>query len=203
MTLPSLRDFERRVTRLERTRSRVSLLVPHNELRTSDVETVYEALFLRGVTAFEQFLRELFLGILRQSVTYPTRRNVQLNVSFTSNAALRSVLFQSRNYLDWLPYDKTVTRANIYLRGGRPFTLLSSTQQTELEHVSVIRNAIAHASSHAKKRFKDSVLSGRPLQQREKTPAGFLRGIGRADPVLDRLQIYLRSLLVIARLLTR
>jgi len=91
------------------------------DITQRDLNSVYEALFLRAVTRFESFLEELCLGILEKRVKYKKTRKIVLKMTPKSHQALIDVVFQQNRYLDWLPFDKTEDRADYYLQGGRPF----------------------------------------------------------------------------------
>jgi hypothetical protein len=90
-----------------------------------DLDSVYEALFLRAVTSFESFLEELFLGILEKRIRYKRTRSVSVKMSTKSRDALLEIVFQGDKYLNWLPFHHTEERAKRYLLDGRPFTDLN------------------------------------------------------------------------------
>ena len=80
-----------------------------------------------------------------------------------------------RPYLDWLPYkDQTIPRARNYFNDGKPFTLLTPSQESNLDDYCTIRNALAHKSDSARTKFQ-RLISGLPLLPHEKSPAGYLR----------------------------
>ena len=162
-----------------------------------DLHSVYEALFLRGVTSFEFFLEALFLAILREKVTYPKRRGVVLRMTPASDKALQDILLQSAKYLQWLPFEHTQKRAKVYLGEGKPFTDLTPGDGSIIKTVTTIRNAIAHSSTHAKNEFERTVIGSRFLLRGERTPAGFLRS--QANPAQNQFEIYMIELSRIAK----
>jgi hypothetical protein len=92
----------------------------------------------------------------------------------------RDVVLAGKSYHDWLPYtEHTLKRAKIYFQDGFPFNRLSDTQKGSLKRFHNIRNAIAHKSSFAQKRFEDDVIGHLVLLPRERKPAGFLRSVFR------------------------
>jgi len=161
----------------------------------TDIETIYEALFLRSVTSFESFIEKLFLAILLGKA--PDIKGKSLIV-VASRPALQVILLQNNNYLDWLPYSKTEGRANIYLKDGKPFTNITDGDKSQIKTITVIRNAIAHKSDYAMREFKEKVVGNRPLLTNEKRPAGFLRSQIRANPRQLRFQTYVAELARIA-----
>jgi len=170
----ALKRFQESLTRIDITRSRMEKLYAKRRISLADLESVYEALFLRAVTGLEAFLEELFVAILSGKIVYPKAR-AQLRMHSISKEALIDVLHQGGNFLDWLPFDKTEKRARIYLTNGRPFTDLDDGEKSMLKVITLIRNAIAHRSQHAISQFKDKVVAEQPLLPNERRPAGFLR----------------------------
>lgn len=173
----------------------MELLFREGRVKKTDIETIYEALFLRSVTSFESFLERLFIAIM---LGKGRTKNGSSLVTAASKPALQTILLQHNNYLDWLPYGKTEARANIYLRGGKPFTALSDGDKSRIRTVTIIRNAIAHKSDYALKEFREKVIGEQLLLAREKRPAGFLRSPVGANPRQIRFEVYVSDLLRIA-----
>jgi hypothetical protein len=164
---------------------------------------MYEALFLSAVTSFESFLEDLFMGLLisgggLQSTGVQPRMTIQSSI-----VAREVVIGPGRSYADWLPYSKTRERAQVFFRGGRPFSRLVNSHLQVLERTSAIRNAIAHKSQHSVDQFHRKVLAGMPIPQREKSPAGFLRGLLVGTPPITRFENYMGDLLAAARVLAK
>ena len=160
---------------------------------TRDIESMYEALFLRVVTGFEVFLEDLFVAILREKVQY-RRGRVAIRMKVASNDALMEILLQGGRYLTWLPFSNTEDRARLYLKDGKPFTELEDGDKSMIQTITTIRHAIAHKSPHAKKRFQTTVIGSRSLLPRERSPAGFLRSPVRHAPVRKQFAVYTAEL---------
>jgi hypothetical protein len=158
-----------------------------------DLHAVYEALFLRAVTGFEVFLEELFVGILERKIRYPIER-VSLRMKAKSRDALMEILLQGDMYLDWLPFDRTVDRAKLYLEEGKPFSELEDADKGTIKRVMITRNAIAHSSKHAMDKFHKVVIGGQALLRGERKPAGFLRAQVRAAPVQNRFEVFVAEM---------
>lgn len=166
-------------------------------------DRMYEALFLSAVTSFESFLEDLFLGLLvsgagLQSTGVRPRMTIQSPV-----VAREVVIGPGRNYADWLPYDRTRERAEVFFRGGRPFTGLTNPHLQVLERTGAIRNAIAHKSQHSVEQFNRKVLANTPIPPRERSPAGFLRGLMVGTPPLTRFENYMADLTTAARVVAK
>ena len=181
--------FQRSLERLNYTRERMENLYRDSRVNETDMDSVYEALFLRAVTGFESFLEDLFLAILEERIVYPKNR-VRLKMTVGSRKALLEILLQGSKYMNWLPFNNTVERATIYLRDGKPFSELNDGDRSMIKTITLIRHAIAHKSSHAMDQFNKIIVS-MALLQRERKPAGFLRSKSGAR---TRFEIYLGEL---------
>ena len=163
------------------------------DLLKTDIETVYEALFLRAITGFELYLEQLFIDILLgKTAHHPSRARALLATSTKSD--LIKILNRGNDYLAWLPYGNTESRAHLYLKNGKPFTDLTNGDKSMLADMTRIRNAIAHKSEHANKQFQLKVVANLPLLKSEKRPAGFLRSQFRSSPRQLRFEVYIGEL---------
>lgn len=171
-----LERFARRLEALERTQGRAEDLHAGGRLLKTDTEAIYEGLFLRAVTAFEAFIEEYFYQIVDDKSGFPERARIGCQVS-ASSSQLEPIILQGKKYVDWLPFDRTRERANIFLHGGRPFATIGQPHLSALDRSVTLRHAIAHSSGHAKQRFKAVVLQNLVLRPSERTPAGFLRSV--------------------------
>jgi hypothetical protein len=179
-------DFVRGLSALERTRKEVEKLYSRGELTRRATEHIYGAVFLNTVTSFERLIEELFLGLLVGRLR--ARSNIRPRLTFKSSLVAREVVLGGKPYLDWFPYEWTQKRAEAFFTGGRPFTFLSAGDKTFLEDLMTVRNAVAHQSRHASRKFEKRLISGTPLLPRERTPVGYLRSILRTAPVQTRYE---------------
>lgn len=152
-------------------------------------------------TAFEGFIEDLFLGLL---VAHgPVPRKVIPRIRVQSFAVARQVVFgPTRQYVDWLPFSRTIERAEVFFRGGRPFSDVPKAQVAVLNKALVIRNVIAHRSRHSLQRFEAEILAHTQLSPRERSAAGFLRGLLSVSPSETRDESYVSSLALVARQLS-
>jgi hypothetical protein len=186
-----VRKLHSNLHNLDYTRLRMEALFRDGRIALRDLHSVYEALFLRAVTSFETFLEELFVSILERKVRY-RGRGVARRMTADSRETMMKILLQGKSYLDWLPFDRTENRANLYLTDGKPFTDLTKDDKVIINRVVVIRHAIAHSSAHSKKQFETQVVGNLFLLAREKLPAAFLRS--QANPAQNRFEIYVGEL---------
>lgn len=195
-----LKRLLRELNNLDYTRRRMEKLYLDERIALRDLHSVYESLFLRGTTSFEQFLQDLFVSILDGRTQY-RNRGVLLRMRPASRDALMDILMQGDNYLDWLPYDKTIRRAEIYLRAGKPFSDLDGGERSKLKTITMIRNAIAHKSTHAARIFEQKVIGSQALLRGERKPAGYLRSLVSNAPIQNRFEVFMGELARIASLL--
>lgn len=188
-------QLERRVRSLNTTRARVDDLVGQRVLAHRAADQMYESLFLNTFTSFEVFVEELFLSYL---VSRRTRKAIP-RVTIRSAAVARElVIGPGRKYVDWFPFERTVERAHLFFRGGRPFADIAPADRDLLNKAQLIRHVIAHRSRHSESMFEKHVIGSLPLSPRERTPAGYLRGLLTATPAVTRFENYSAGVLLVA-----
>ncbi|MBL9147533.1 MAG: hypothetical protein JNM94_02450 [Phycisphaerae bacterium] len=196
MAASTLERFHARLRGIEHTRKRTHALMSAKTITRRDTHSMYEALFIRAVVGFEAFCEELFEQIMKQRLRYPKSHAAPL-VQCTSWIVMDTLIRGGRNYADWLPYERTIERADAFLLNGSPFKKLNKTQVDTLSRIHVIRNAIVHPSAHARKRFE--TIAGVALSSGERTPAGYLCGFNAPDQT--RLEAYTGELGIFAQTL--
>lgn len=149
----------------------------HAEKRLSerDVTRAYEGAFLAFYTGLERHIERLFMGILMRRVVV-SGRPARALVETSSEVTARRIVAGDRRYVDWLPIEHTTRRARHLLSEGRPFDRLLPVDTEVLEKMRIIRNAVAHKSNHASRRFRETLVDGKGLPPLQRTPAGYLRG---------------------------
>jgi len=183
-----LGKFISHLNNLDKTRRKMEALLKSGVIVRRDIEQVYEGLFMSSITSLENWLENLFIGLMVGKITYRSC-SVVPRVSFNSDRIARDVTFGERSYLDWLPYKKyTVKRAKAFFRNGAPFTNLDNNDMKKLEVLYIIRNAIAHKSQHSLSLFEREVIGSISITLQERKPAGYLRGIFRITPSQTRYE---------------
>jgi hypothetical protein len=153
---------------------RLEKLHRNKELSQRDVTRAYEGAFLAYYTGLERHLEQLFMGVLMSRVVVSGRPARSLVTA--SEVTARRIVAGDRPYADWLPIRHTTNRARKLLSEGRPFDRLSKVDSRVLEQMRVVRNAVAHQSSHANRRFQMEFIDGNGIPPLQRTPAGYLRG---------------------------
>ena len=185
-----LDGFKKKVASLNRSRVRAEKLFAAGHLTERDIEMQYEALFIDLVRSFESSIEKLFLGLIAQTIE-SRYKSVRPLVYARSLQSARRIVCGDRSYVDWLPYHKyTRRRALAFLSRGLPFKKLPSQVERNLEEVLITRNAIAHQSAHAHKRFRNDVVGSIPLLPRERKPSGFLRSHYALSPPETRFELF-------------
>jgi hypothetical protein len=190
--------FSQRIQNLEATRSRMERALLAGSIPLDDVAQVYAGLFLEVFTEFEALLEDLFLGLLSgelYSLTNPIKRIVIIKPV----SKVQDVIFGGRPYLDWLPYAQyTLLRAQMYFEDGKPFSYLTQPQKDTLHNYILIRNAIAHKSDIARKKF-EYMIRQLPLLAHERMPGGYLRSKPHAGVGQNQYEIAVIELEIIAK----
>lgn len=155
-------------------------LLVNEAIDLDDIEQVYSGLYLDVFTSFEGLLENLFFGLLLGEFA-SLSPDIVCRVISHSGPTARDILLIGKQYLDWLPYQNTLERAEICFENGIPFTRLDDGNKSNLKRYYRIRNAIAHKSDFAQRKFEDEVIGSSIVTPREKKPAGYLRGIFRSS----------------------
>jgi hypothetical protein len=154
--------------------ARMERLFATNELGRPDLHRVYGGAFMAYATYVERSLERLFLGIVMKRIAAPA---IQPLIDVRSEVVARRVVAGGRKYVDWLPFEReTEARALAFLSTGKPFTGLDNADKRTLNRLGILRNALAHESSHALRQFRRTFTDGRSLPADQLTPAGYLRG---------------------------
>lgn len=186
-------EFRKYVQSLENTRRKMESLLNNNNLDLNDIEKVYDGLYINLFTEFASLIEDLFFGLLKKKILSPLT-NVVVTISPSSGMIAQEILLIGKNYIDWLPYEKTIERAKIFFKDGIPFTLLNDGHKSNLKRYIYIRNALTHKSEYSLQQFNRHVIGSSNLTPREKTPTGFLRSIFRRKPNLTQYENVAREL---------
>jgi hypothetical protein len=158
----------------------------------SDIENMYEAMYLSAFTKFEVLIEDLFVGLLTKKIRPVS--GVLPHVAVKSPPIARKIVFGGKSYVDWFPFDKTEKLAKVFFNRGRPFTRLDKNDKQSVQILVFVRNAIAHKSRHAIRIFREEVLGDLNLLPRERTPSGFLRSQFRTMPSQTRFEFYMAEM---------
>lgn len=124
---------------------------PHISVARRD--SIIELAFLRGFLAWESFLEESF--ILHMLGKQPRRGKPPHRYVLPPNRkAAFDLTAGGRGYASWEVAGDVASRATRFFRNGRPYTAPLRSAQNTLDGARTLRNAVAHRSEKAKKKFE-------------------------------------------------
>ena len=138
-----------------------------------DLAKVYAGAYMDYVTFLERSVERLFLGLLMGRLVHPRATTL---VTVKSDVVARKLVRGDRTYVDWFPFDLTIKRANAFLSSGEPFAGVSNSDKRTFKQTGLLRNALAHQSTHALKQFRRELVDGRNLPASQHMPSQYLRG---------------------------
>ena len=189
--------FSGHLRNLEYTRTKMERLLKRGAIVNRDINQVYVGLYLEVITSFEKLIESLFVGLLSGTYIVNSQPVVPL-VTFKNRQAVDPIVFRERDYLDWLPYDRTKERAKQFFQNGIPFSSLSNQDIQLIQQCMYIRHAIAHNSKFSVDRFERHVIGSQNLMPREKKPVGYLRSVFRTSPNQNRYENFIQEMASIA-----
>ena len=187
---------------LDHTRRRVDSLFNDKQIALRDKKQFYEGLYLKTHVLFEAFIENLFYGLLVENSSIKTPNHIVSRVSIKSHLIARDLVQAGKDYIDWIPYEKTMRAAKLYFRNGEPFCCLSKSEMDDIYKSHVIRNVIAHESKHSLNKFEQHLIASTPLPLSERSPAGYLMGVYAISPRQTRYELFAAKLRHIAIKLT-
>ncbi|MDP3296017.1 MAG: hypothetical protein Q8N09_00220 [Thermodesulfovibrionia bacterium] len=193
-------QFISHLNNVEHTRKKMEFLYEQKLIVERDLNFVYSGLFLDVITNFENMIEDLFTDLLTGNTKHLSRK-VQTKIIFPTINICRDIVYGTKSYIDWFPYDQTLKRSNIFFKNGLPFSSLEKQNKTILQEMVYIRNALAHKSRHALKMFNREVIKDKVLIPKEKSPIGYLRRIVALAPRQTQYEVYISEIANIAKIL--
>ncbi len=141
--------------------------VPHMEMVT-------EMAFLRAFSAWEAFLEESFILYLWGKDPPRGRTPKRYAYPPTRKVAEQIVVTESRDYADWSKFQNVIGRAERFFENGKPYSGALKSQQSKLQDIQTIRNAIAHSSAYSWERFQRLIRGELGTYPPNLTIGGFL-----------------------------
>ena len=134
----------------------VSIPIPRGvpKFTVSHMEMVTEMAFLRAFSAWEAFLEESFILYLWGKAPPRGRAPKRYAHPPTRRVAEQIVVIEGRKYADWSKFHSVIGRAERFFENGKPYSDALKSQQTRLESIQTIRNAIAHSSAYSWEQYQ-------------------------------------------------
>jgi hypothetical protein len=102
----------------------------------------------------------------------------------------RKAMYQERPYLEWTDFDRVVSRWGALFVGPNALETAIRPAKSELKQMNTIRNAIAHSSVAAMRKFNDLVQGQFGGRRRLRRPSEFLREVWPQDANLTYFDRY-------------
>lgn len=151
-------------------------------LRTPQMEALYEAAFLRIFTSWEVVIEELTIRMMaRASTPSWAPRAAAGKTLYSSQSDARSALYGNRDFLLWHDPLKSATRIASHLDGS-PLEAELRSSRVWLENIGQIRHRIAHSSEDAAQKFNASAQALTGTTHRG-SPGRLLRAQDISDPL--------------------
>lgn len=166
--------------------------VPHMEMVT-------EMAFLRAFSAWEAFLEESFILYLWGKAPPRGRAPKRYAYPPTRRVAEQIVVTEGRDYADWSNFHNVIDRAERFFENGKPYSDALKSQQSKLQDIQTIRNAIAHSSAHSWERFQRLVRRELATYPPNLTIGGLLAmTMPHSSPPMSYLEFYLSVIQLVA-----
>lgn len=168
-------------------------------LRTPQMEALYEAAFLRIFTAWEVALADVTARMMARAGTPTWAAQAPSGKHLYSTLRESNIaLFAGRDYLLWHNPATVVKRVGNVLLAS-PLEACISGEKTWLENIGNVRHRIAHSSTDAAQKFESAALALTGTTYRG-SPGRLLRGQDISDPLnptrwISRFDSKLRDLM--------
>lgn len=172
-------------------------------LSAGQMHLLTEAILARAFSHYEVLLEETFILYTRGKKTRGGNK-VKTFINPKNASHARDILKAGMTFLDWNSADKIITRCETYLGDDNPIHLAVSTHRDRLENIRKTRNAIAHKSVEADRKYRIVIRNELGTLPLSDVPVGkFL--LTRNPNAFDNetfLRSYIRTLVEVAEVAT-
>ena len=181
--------FERSVSGLDACCTRIENQFAKGRIRITDVEQIYSGCFLSVHSRWETFLEETLYETVCGGKERDFRKGKKM--VFRNRKDFRSTLeYVHGPYLSIGAVERAIKLAEVFVQNGRPISAISELNRTRITEGVRIRNAIAHDSRDARRKFREKVPGVAQLPKNRRVPGAFLRHSFRRNPSQMRYEIY-------------
>jgi hypothetical protein len=139
-------------------------------------DLIAEVAFLQAFLSWESFLEETF--VLYAWGKIPPKRRSSPKCVYPpphSRELVEQILVpEGKKYIEWTEVNQVTNRAERFFVDGNPYCRVMRPNQSRLENMKFIRNAIAHASSYSQQKFQELVRNELGTFPPHLTIGGFL-----------------------------
>lgn len=138
-------EFDETLNSLQLSIGKLPYANPHSKSADIESDILAEGIFIRGFTAFENCLEDLFLhfssGGRSKSGNLASSR-----ISGCSREEAREIIKNGHRFLDWSSPRAIKDRSSIFFHDGEPFSTQMNSISGSFSDAEKIRNMIAHDS---------------------------------------------------------
>ena len=161
-------------------------------------DSIVELAFLRSYLAWERFLEESFILYLLGKRAPRGRQPRRFAMPPDAKTA-REFVQGGREYAKW-DGAATLDRAKVFFRAGRPYANAIEPRRHLLREVQIVRNAIAHQSETARRKFEKLVRDKCGTLPPKTTVGKFLTTtVSGSNPAKSFFELYLDEVVMVAR----
>ena len=150
---------------------------------------------------FELYIEKLFLGLITSEIGMASPIAVKFTLTGADKESdCRDILAGQSNYIAWMPYDGTLALSKKVFAQDSPFVNLTQSDKDNLSKIYMARNAIAHGSKYALKKFFNKYSA--PIAYHNHHPTKFLLKIYDSNQQKNSINFIRDHLLMCALKLT-
>lgn len=165
-------------------------------------EIVIRFAFLQGFLAWEAFLDESFTLYLLGEKPPKGRRPKREHTPTKRKDAERLIIGADRRYADWTRTSELRKRSKTFFKRNDPYDVPLKVNNQAFHDMSIIRNAIAHTSSHSQEEFKKIVRRFFKTYPPKLTIGKFLTApVPNTSPPQTFIKYYFKSVITTAELI--
>jgi hypothetical protein len=193
-------SYRSSIKRLKGCCTHVDTLMSKGKITSTECELIYESVFLTSIARFEGLLNDVMEEFVCGVPS--TKAGCYVMIRPRTRSAFRVVLTGGRPYIDLMPYKECVDIAKRFFHEGKPFSDIHESDRSILAQAMFIRNAIAHRSASAIKKFRKDVSGVDQLPPHRQFPGSYLRRNYRANPTQTWNTLYLDTFDKVSTILT-
>lgn len=173
-------QFQKTIQSLLASRSVLNASLGTSRAAKQAREFAVQGLYLTAVRSFEGFLEDQIFALACNKVEWKSRTLNSGRIRWSNRLRedrlemVKELVHRGKNYVDYLPYERTLEISNLLFTGGRPFSSLDQADRKTLARCLSVRNYIAHRSEFARKKFIKLYQEIKPTRVQHPRPIHYL-----------------------------